>query len=544
MPICYVVMPYGGDDPALHAKFEAIYENIIRDAAKSAGFKEEEIIREDHGGDAGAITRNIVNHIKNADIVIADLTGGNPNVHYELGISHVFHKSSTVLICEKRSPRAFDVQHLQIIEYSTAIEEFSSSKEKITEAIRKRLEGRTPSDSPVHEAMPGLPKHLTDWLNAEDDEQKNRIARLEQENERLKTQLERAGIKTGDFQKKRLNPQELLRSGMEALAYSGSSAVERVKSLVEKGEYEGLFEYLIKVTEHGRLTNRDASSILETCEKTDNLVVVECVTQIVAYLFPMDIDFQTKLAKVYTKLPGRREEAVEILNSALGLQKDENGEYTDVDITKLTYNNLGRLFDTYLSFELYDELIRVGRFLLSHGGTTQKNLIQCNIFAALTRAYRFDEAESMLPEVEAGGDSLNQYQIARFYDLRGDMVNAYRYYERAFIGDVRDKDYPRLLAVHILNEKLLRTEDGIEAVPPKKAQLAAAALLFYNVEIARGRRNSGAIQNVLTILGREYNGLTQYVAPVLAYARGERDALPYDEVDTSALQYCLGQAES
>ena len=100
MPICYVVMPYGGDDPALHAKFEAIYENIIRDAAKSAGFKEEEIIREDHGGDAGAITRNIVNHIKNADIVIADLTGGNPNVHYELGISHVFLKSSTVLICE------------------------------------------------------------------------------------------------------------------------------------------------------------------------------------------------------------------------------------------------------------------------------------------------------------------------------------------------------------------------------------------------------------------------------------------------------------
>ena len=542
MASCYIVMPYGGDDPALHAKFEAIYENIIRDAARQAGFRDEEIIREDHGGDAGTITRNIVNHIKNADIVIADLTGGNPNVHYELGISHVFHKSSTVLICEKHAARAFDVQHLQIIEYSTAIEEFSGSKVKITEAIRKRLERRTPSDSPVHETVPGLPYHLTDWLNAEDDGQKDRIAKLEQENERLKTQLERAGIQTGDYKKKQPSPQELLRAGMQALPYSGATAVEKVRAMVAKGEFEPLFEYLIKVTEQGRLTSKDAASILEACEKTDNLVVVECVTQIMAYMFPRDIDFQKKLVTVYTKQTGRREEAVEVLNSALGLQKDENGDFTDVDPSRLTRSNLAFFFDTYLSFNLYDDLIRAGRFLLERDGQLEADLIKRNIFNALSRAYRFEEAETLLPEVEAVGGSYNYYIIARHFDLKRDKINAFRYYERAFIANVKDRDYVRYLAIYMLNEKLMRVGDEIEAVPAGDAQLAAAALLFYNVQIAREQRNTSAIQSVMTLLGRDFNGLKQFIEPVQAYARGETDTLPFDEVDTGELKYCLDRA--
>ena len=107
---------------------------------------------------------------------------------------------------------------------------------------------------------------------------------------------------------------------------------------------------------------------------------------------------------------------------------------------------------------------------------------------------------------------------------------------------MKDRDYVRYLAIYMLNEKLMRVGDEIEAVPAGDAQLAAAALLFYNVQIAREQRNTSAIQSVMTLLGRDFNGLKQFIEPVQAYARGETDTLPFDEVDTGELKYCLDRA--
>ena len=168
--VCYVIMPYGGDDPALQSKFEGIFRSIISTAAREAGFTDAQIIREDHRGEAGSIIKNIVNHLATSSIIIADLTNSNANVHYELGIAHAFHKSSTVLICEKGSKVAFDLQSLNVIQYSTNIDAMALSVEKIKAAIIQRRDGLSSSDNIVHEYVPDLPAHLMDLLEMDDNE--------------------------------------------------------------------------------------------------------------------------------------------------------------------------------------------------------------------------------------------------------------------------------------------------------------------------------------------------------------------------------------
>ena len=62
------------------------------------------------------IIDDIISHIMSADFIIADLTTQNPNVLYELGLSHVL-KDDVILITQTIESVPFDVTHLRLIVY-------------------------------------------------------------------------------------------------------------------------------------------------------------------------------------------------------------------------------------------------------------------------------------------------------------------------------------------------------------------------------------------------------------------------------------------
>lgn len=64
------------------------------------------------------ILKDVVDGIKEADFVIADLTIENANVYYELGIAHTLDKK-VILITRKIDKLPFDINHYRAIEYST-----------------------------------------------------------------------------------------------------------------------------------------------------------------------------------------------------------------------------------------------------------------------------------------------------------------------------------------------------------------------------------------------------------------------------------------
>ena len=54
-----------------------------------------------------------------AKILVAELTGRNPNVFYELGLAHALEKP-VVLVSSNQDDVPFDVQHIRVIYYDTS----------------------------------------------------------------------------------------------------------------------------------------------------------------------------------------------------------------------------------------------------------------------------------------------------------------------------------------------------------------------------------------------------------------------------------------
>ena len=64
----------------------------------------------------GKIIDQIWSGLNQARVLVAELTGRNPNVLYELGLAHALHKP-VVLISSNEADVPFDVRHVRVIYY-------------------------------------------------------------------------------------------------------------------------------------------------------------------------------------------------------------------------------------------------------------------------------------------------------------------------------------------------------------------------------------------------------------------------------------------
>lgn len=537
--ICYVIMPYGGDDPVLQHKYEGVYRSIISAAAREAGFADAEIIREDHRGDAGMIVKNIVRHLTSSSIVIADLTGGNANVHYELGISHVFHKSSTVLICEKGTALPFDLQSLNVIPYSTDISAMATSVEKIRAAIIQRKEGLSAADNSVHEYVTALPAHLVEMLEMDESQSQAEIKKLTLENEALKRRLEASGIQVAADEHHQ-TIRSILTAAKARLKYSGAALMSTLKLYAEEKDLDSFVDYLINAMELGTPTRQDIDSIVELCDGLDNTPLLQDVLSAALILFPGDTELMTRLAKLYARRPATRKKAMEMVNSAIGLKRGTDGKYQSVDRSRLYHNDLARFLDTYLYMQAYDDLVEAASFLLENGAETERDMLTRNIFNALTKKGDLEEARKYLPVVEKVGGDYSWYLISLFYSKAGEVCLEYESIEKAFIASPDDMDYPRMLAAHILNEKVVRVSpEEIRKVSPAAARRAACALLYYILENRRTDRNE--VSKIQSMMRRRINKMDAFFDQAIPFLTGKQEALPYEISDRYPLDFCLAQ---
>ncbi|MFO1448263.1 MAG: hypothetical protein U1F61_08920 [Opitutaceae bacterium] len=120
----FVVMPFA---PALRP----VFSGPIRRAARRLGLSVE---RADDIFSNGAIVVDIWKAIINSFVVVADCTGRNPNVFYELGIAHAVGKP-VVLLTQESSDVPFDIRHLRLIRYKATAAGF----QRLESALQKTL---------------------------------------------------------------------------------------------------------------------------------------------------------------------------------------------------------------------------------------------------------------------------------------------------------------------------------------------------------------------------------------------------------------------
>jgi len=116
---CFVIMPFGNPkvDPTRAQKLDAIYSQWIKPTVESislTGLANDTIAchRADKEERPGEIISHIIENLTTSDIVIADLSGRNPNVFYELGVRQAV-RSNTILILEDLDDIPFDLRGLR-----------------------------------------------------------------------------------------------------------------------------------------------------------------------------------------------------------------------------------------------------------------------------------------------------------------------------------------------------------------------------------------------------------------------------------------------
>ncbi len=113
-------------------KLTQIYEKYIKTPLEKEGVI---VKRADDFHQSTPIFDDILNSIEEADFLITELTGKNPNVFYELGRAHE-KKKKVILICQNIADLPFDVNHIRSIIYDDTLEGY----ENLTSKIMKYLD--------------------------------------------------------------------------------------------------------------------------------------------------------------------------------------------------------------------------------------------------------------------------------------------------------------------------------------------------------------------------------------------------------------------
>lgn len=99
------------------------------------------------------ILADIIMPIYNADIVLADLTGLNPNVMYELGIAHSFNKKTIVITRDNLSTLPFDLKQYRAKDYSTHFKKFNELVAYLEKNLNGAIDGSVIFSNPVSDFL-------------------------------------------------------------------------------------------------------------------------------------------------------------------------------------------------------------------------------------------------------------------------------------------------------------------------------------------------------------------------------------------------------
>jgi hypothetical protein len=109
--ICFVIAPIGDPETEIRKRSDQVLKHIIRPVVEAKGYKAK---RADEIAEPGMITGQVIQHIINDPLVVADLTDRNPNVFYELALRHALRKP-LVQIIQKDQIIPFDVAGMRTI---------------------------------------------------------------------------------------------------------------------------------------------------------------------------------------------------------------------------------------------------------------------------------------------------------------------------------------------------------------------------------------------------------------------------------------------
>ncbi|MCD6254697.1 MAG: hypothetical protein J7J44_00280 [Deltaproteobacteria bacterium] len=148
--VCFVIAPIGEPESDVRKRSDQVFRHIISPAVESLGYKP---IRADHISEPGIITSQVIQYVVDSPLVVADLTGRNPNVFYELAIRHAIKKPLVQLI-KKGEQIPFDVAGTRTIQFDIHdLDSVEETKKELINQVKSIEEGKNEIDTPISVAL-------------------------------------------------------------------------------------------------------------------------------------------------------------------------------------------------------------------------------------------------------------------------------------------------------------------------------------------------------------------------------------------------------
>ena len=130
--LCFVLMPF-------REPFERLYRDHVRPVLEGMGHR---VMRADDIFTPTPIIDDIWQYINRARFLVADVTGKNPNVFYELGIAHTIGKD-VIILTQNEDDVPFDLKHLRHFLYVDNEAGWVKMRSDLEQAVNAIIQGRT-----------------------------------------------------------------------------------------------------------------------------------------------------------------------------------------------------------------------------------------------------------------------------------------------------------------------------------------------------------------------------------------------------------------
>ncbi len=221
---CFVIAPIGDPGSEIRRWSDTSLNYIIAPAVECCGY--EKPIRADQIPGSGLISIQVIERLIKEDLVIADLTGHNPNVFYELAVRHAARKPFIQLI-KKDERIPFDLRDLRTIEIDTEIAAASKAIEQLKRYIPEVEKEGPKIKNPISVAV------AFEMMRESGDEQQktlgNVLAKLEEMDSVSKLPFEevyKAALRTNIFM------EQLLPSIIEGLVEKGFVSSDMLAKMI------------------------------------------------------------------------------------------------------------------------------------------------------------------------------------------------------------------------------------------------------------------------------------------------------------------------
>lgn len=159
--ICFMIMPFSTKKTGLKpgqgpetVDFDALWTKALAPAIEDAGYAP---VRADQ--DAGAlIIVEMLERLAYSDLVLADISIGNANAYYEIGVRHATRRVGCVLTGADWSRPLFDIDQMPRLIYRLsegAITDATAAE--VRKTVAAGIKGLCDGESPVFKAVPAMP---------------------------------------------------------------------------------------------------------------------------------------------------------------------------------------------------------------------------------------------------------------------------------------------------------------------------------------------------------------------------------------------------